>query len=148
MDFYSYQYFVKQAQSDNMWKYAVFIMLLGALLIFIWKQFKSRDKMKYRDLVILVSLIIVFLVGIQINEYELGKTNQNNSTQMVSFMANIASVQHVDANLLRVNSKYLKDEMLIKIGDDFYQINMNSDLSSYKLEETFLINDQFREVEE
>jgi hypothetical protein len=30
--------------------------------------------------------------------------------------------------------------MLVKIGEDYYQINMNADLSSFKLEETYLLN--------
>jgi hypothetical protein len=96
--------------------------------------------MKYRDLIILVSLGIIFMVGIQINEYEVGKTNRNNSSRMINFLENISDNQQVPASDLSVNSKYVKDEMLVKIGEDYYQINMNADLSSFKLEETYLLN--------
>jgi hypothetical protein len=121
-------------------KYLVFISLLALLLIIILKKFHSRDKMKYRDLIILVSLGIIFMVGIQINEYEVGKTNRNNSSRMINFLENISDNQQVPASDLSVNSKYVKDEMLVKIGEDYYQINMNADLSSFKLEETYLLN--------
>ncbi|MDT2745880.1 DUF3290 domain-containing protein [Vagococcus fluvialis] len=140
MEFYTYQFFINQSSNTNLMKYLVFISLLALLLIIILKKFHSRDKMKYRDLIILVSLGIIFMVGIQINEYEVGKTNRNNSSRMINFLENISDNQQVPASDLSVNSKYVKDEMLVKIGEDYYQINMNTDLSSFKLEETYLLN--------
>ncbi|WNF90396.1 DUF3290 domain-containing protein [Vagococcus fluvialis] len=140
MEFYIYQFFINQSSNTNLMKYLVFISLLALLLIIILKKFHSRDKMKYRDLIILVSLGIIFMVGIQINEYEVGKTNRNNSSRMINFLENISDNQQVPASDLSVNSKYVKDEMLVKIGEDYYQINMNTDLSSFKLEETYLLN--------
>ncbi|MBO0442735.1 DUF3290 domain-containing protein [Vagococcus fluvialis] len=140
MEFYTYQFFINQSSNTNLMKYLVFISLLALLLIIILKKFHSRDKMKYRDLIILVSLGIIFMVGIQINEYEVGKTNRNNSSRMINFLENISDNQQVPAGNLSVNSKYVKDEMLVKIGEDYYQINMNADLSSFKLEETYLLN--------
>ena len=140
MEFYTYQFFINQSSNTNLMKYLVFISLLALLLIIILKKFHSRDKMKYRDLIILVSLGIIFMVGIQINEYEVGKTNRNNSSRMINFLENISDNQQVTASNLSVNSKYVKDEMLVKIGEDYYQINMNADLSSFKLEETYLLN--------
>ncbi|MGF2145298.1 DUF3290 domain-containing protein [Vagococcus fluvialis] len=140
MEFYTYQFFINQSSNTNLMKYLVFISLLALLLIIILKKFHSRDKMKYRDLIILVSLGIIFMVGIQINEYEVGKTNRNNSSRMINFLENISDDQQVPASDLSVNSKYVKDEMLVKIGEDYYQINMNADLSSFKLEETYLLN--------
>ncbi|MBO0438249.1 DUF3290 domain-containing protein [Vagococcus fluvialis] len=140
MEFYTYQFFINQSSNTNLMKYLIFISLLALLLIIILKKFHSRDKMKYRDLIILVSLGIIFMVGIQINEYEVGKTNRNNSSRMINFLENISDNQQVPASDLSVNSKYVKDEMLVKIGEDYYQINMNADLSSFKLEETYLLN--------
>lgn len=140
MEFYTYQYFIDQSSNTNLMKYFIFIFLLGFLLVIILKTFHSRDKMKYRDLTILISLGIIFMVGIQVNEYEIGKTDRNNSSRMINFLDNISDNQQVSANDLSVNSKYVKDEMLIKVGEDYYQINMNADLSSFKLEETYLLN--------
>ncbi|MGF2053876.1 DUF3290 family protein [Vagococcus fluvialis] len=140
MEFYTYQFFINQSSNTNLMKYLIFISLLALLLIIILKKFHSKDKMKYRDLIILVSLGIIFMVGIQINEYEVGKTNRNNSSRMINFLENISDNQQVPASDLSVNSKYVKDEMLVKIGEDYYQINMNADLSSFKLEETYLLN--------
>lgn len=149
MEFYTYHYFVRQSEQTHLLKYVFFIALLGLLLLVILKKFQNRDQMKYRDLIILVSLAIIFMAGIQINEYELGKTNRNNSTQMQNFLDNLSKSQNKKTTELAVNSKYVKDEMLIKIEDTYYQINMNADLSSFKLEETYLLNaDQVKLVEE
>lgn len=129
-------------------KYYILIALLIVLILVALKQFRSKEKRKYRDLFILVTLLLVFLVGIQVNEYEVGKVNQSNSSQMLAFMENISKNQEVSKSRLAVNSKYIKDEMLIEVDDKIYQINMNTDLSSYKLEETFLINDKINLVKE
>lgn len=149
MEFYTYQYFVNQSGQSHLVKYVIFVSLLALLLLVILKKFRSRDKMKYRDLIILVSLAIVFMAGMQVNEYEVGKNDRNNSFQMVNFLDNISENQKKEAKELAVNSKYVKDEMLIKIDNTYYQINMNADLSSFKLEETYLLNvDQVKMVEE
>ncbi len=140
MEFYTYQYFINQSGQTHLVKYIAFMGLLALLLIVILKTFRSQDKMKYRDLIILVSLAIVFMAGIQVNEYEVGKTNQSNSTQMLDFLDNISKNQNKESKELAVSSKYIKDEMLIKIDENYYQVNMNADLSSFKLEETYLIN--------
>lgn len=149
MEFYTYQYFVNQSGQSHLVKYVIFVSLLALLLLVILKKFRSRDKMKYRDLIILVSLAIVFMAGMQVNEYEVGKNDRNNSFQMVNFLENISENQKKEPKELAVNSKYVKDEMLIKIDNTYYQINMNADLSSFKLEETYLLNvDQVKMVEE
>ncbi|MFW7433967.1 DUF3290 domain-containing protein [Vagococcus carniphilus] len=149
MEFYTYQYFVNQSGQSHLVKYVIFVSLLALLLLVILKKFRSRDKMKYRDLIILVSLAIVFMAGMQVNEYEVGKNDRNNSFQMVNFLDNISENQKKEPKELAVNSKYVKDEMLIKIDNTYYQINMNADLSSFKLEETYLLNvDQVKMVEE
>lgn len=149
MEFYTYQFFINQSEQTHFMKYFIFMGLLGILLGIILKTFHSRDKMKYRDLIILISLAIVFGVGIQINEYEVGKMNQNNSSQMINFLDNISESKNNLPEKLAVNSKYVKDEMLIKIDDDYYQIDMNADLSSFKLEETYLMNaSQVKLIEE
>lgn len=148
MDFYSYQYFINQSEHSNLLKFGLLSGLLVLLLVLILKQYNSREKRKYRDLVILISLVILFQVGMQINKFEVGKTNQDNSSQMVVFLDNMARSQDVSPRDLMVNAKIVKDEMLIKIKEDYYQVNLNSDFSSYKLEETFLINDTINEIKE
>lgn len=148
MDFYSYQYFINQSEHSNLLRFGLLSGLLVLLLVLILKQYNSREKRKYRDLVILISLVILFQVGMQINKFEVGKTNQDNSSQMVVFLDNMARSQEVSQGDLMVNAKIVKDEMLIKIKEDYYQVNLNSDFSSYKLEETFLINDTINEIKE
>jgi len=140
MEFYTYQYFVNQSQQTHFLKYFILITLLFLLFWITLKTFRSQNKMKYRDLIILISLTIAFITGIQINQYEIGKNNKNNSSQMVNFLDNIGNSNNISPENLSANSKYLKDEIIIKIGTDYYQVDMNSDLSSFKLEETNLMN--------
>lgn len=149
MDFYSYQYFINQSENALGLKYVVFIGLLILLLLIILKRFKAREKMKYRDLIILLSLLCVFFVGIQVNDYQIGKVDKGNSSQMVGFLKGVSKSQSFQPYELSVNSRYIKDEMLLRVGEDYYQVNLNADFSSFKLEETYLINtDNINIVEE
>lgn len=142
MEFYTYQFFVNESTHSGLSKYIILIVLLAILLATVLVSFKSKQKMKYRDLIILVSLAIVFLVGIQIHEYNIGKNNKNNSEHMINFLDNISAKQLKEPKEISVNSKYVKDEMLVKMDDKYYQVNMNADLSAFTLEETYLMNAQ------
>lgn len=141
MNFYTYDYFVYESNNNQVYKYLLVIVTLLLLLVFL-RRTKKKERSKYRDLIMLFSLVLVFLVGIQFNGYQKGKVDKGNLSQMIVFLNSVEKNQQVSSSELSVNSRYLKDEMLLKIGDDYYQVNFNNDNSSFGLEETFLVNDQ------
>lgn len=142
MNFYTYDYFVYESNNNQVYKYLlVIVTLLLPLLVFL-RRIKKKERSKYRDLIMLFSLVLVFLVGIQFNGYQKDKVDKGNLSQMIVFLNSVEKNQQVSSSELSVNSRYLKDEMLLKIGDDYYQVNFNNDNSSFGLEETFLVNDQ------
>lgn len=142
MNFYTYDYFVYESNNNQVYKYLLVIVTLLLLLLVFLRRTKKKERSKYRDLIMLFSLVLVFLVGIQFNGYQKGKVDKGNLPQMIVFLNSVEKNQQVSSSELSVNSRYLKDEMLLKIGDDYYQVNFNNDNSSFGLEETFLVNDQ------
>jgi len=141
MEFFTYNYFVSQSASNHIYKYLLVIVALLIVLLLILRRSKSKSRLKYRDLIILLSLLLVFLIGIQTNDYQKGKVERGNYSQMLTFLNSVGNKQKINPDKLSVNYKYLKDEMVLKVGDKFYQVNFNSDFTTFKLEETVLVND-------
>ena len=141
MEFFTYNYFVSQSASNHIYKYLLVIVALLIVLLLILRRSKSKSRLKYRDLIILLSLLLVFLIGIQTNDYQKGKVERGNYSQMLTFLNSVGNKQKINSDKLSVNYKYLKDEMVLKVGDKFYQVNFNSDFTTFKLEETVLVND-------
>lgn len=141
MEFFTYNYFVNQSASNHIYKYLLVIVALIIILLFILRRSKSKSRLKYRDLIILLSLLLVFLIGIQTNDYQKGKVEKGNYSQMLVFLNSVSNKKAIKPEKLSVNYKYLKDEMVLKIDDKFYQVNFNSDFTTFKLEETVLVND-------
>lgn len=139
MNFYTYDYFVYESNNNQVYKYLLVIVILLLLLLVFLRRTKKKERSKYRDLIMLFSLVLVFLVGIQFNGYQKGKVDKGNLSQMIVFLNSVEKKLADSSSELSVNSRYLKDEMLLKIGDDYYQVNFNNDNSSFGLEETFLV---------
>lgn len=140
MNFYTYNFFLNQSNNNNFMRYLLFICLLILLLLTILKKFKSNNKMKFRDLTLLFSLLIIFIVGLQINEFKIGQKNRADSSQMLTFIKNISLNQDIKEDDIAINSTYIHDGMLIKLDSSYFLVSINNDNSSFKLEETFLMN--------
>ncbi|MFC0233344.1 DUF3290 family protein [Vagococcus entomophilus] len=142
MTFYTYQYFQNQAQSNVYLKYGIILILLLALFFVVMKNFRNRVKTKYRDLTFILLLSIILLAGIQLNDYKLGRVNKDNNSKMLVFIDSASKNLEVNKKNIAINSTNLTDQMVIKIGERYYQVNFNTDYSSYNLEEAYIINDQ------
>lgn len=142
MTFYTYQYFQNQSQSNVYLKYGIILILLLALFFVVMKNFRNRVKTKYRDLTFILLLSIILLAGIQLNDYKLGRVNKDNNSKMLVFIDSASKNLEVNKKNIAINSTNLMDQMVIKIGERYYQVNFNTDYSSYNLEEAYIINDQ------
>lgn len=142
MTFYTYQYFQNQSQSNAFLKYGIILILLLALFFVVMKNFRNRVKTKYRDLTFILLLSIILLAGVQLNDYQLGRVNKDNNSKMLVFIDSASKNLEVNKKNIAINSTNLTDQMVMKIGKRYYQVNFNTDYSSYNLEEAYIINDQ------
>jgi len=142
VEFFTYNYFVNQSSNSHIYQYLLVILVLLIVLLFILRRSKNKSRLKYRDLIILLSLLLVFLIGIQTNDYQKGKAEKGNYSQMLFFLDAVSKKKLVDPETISVNYKYLKDEMVLKINNKYYQVNFNSDFTTFKLEDTVLVNDE------
>ncbi|WP_286961866.1 DUF3290 family protein, partial [Lactococcus sp. UBA7220] len=101
---------------------------------------------KYRDLSIILLLFIILELGIQYSNYIGFQSKQNQSSQMVAFIENVAKNQKVDIDKVLVNSTQFADGIIVKIDDKYYSVNLNPDQKTYTFVESYLINPQNNEM--
>ncbi len=65
MQFYTYAYIVQRSQISDAVQYALSFLALAALLFVIFKYLCSRFVSRYRDLIVILLLTVLFLGGVQ-----------------------------------------------------------------------------------
>lgn len=74
MDFYTLAYVESQAVIGQTWGFIIIVAVLLALLILGVQVLRNGFTSRYRDLMIILSLIVVFFLGLEYQEYNRMKT--------------------------------------------------------------------------
>ena len=69
MDFYTLAYVESQAVIGQTWGFIIIVAVLLALLILGVQVLRNGFTSRYRDLMIILSLIVVFFLGLEYQEY-------------------------------------------------------------------------------
>ncbi|EOH89192.1 hypothetical protein UAS_00731 [Enterococcus asini ATCC 700915] len=109
------------------------------MIVFV-RYLKHRIQTKYRDLSIIFLLILVFALGVQYSDYQSNQAKQSQSSQMVAFVKSVAKERSVAQEEIFVNGTQLADGVILKIGDEYYRVNLAFDQGSYTLERAHLLN--------
>ncbi|MEQ7215533.1 DUF3290 domain-containing protein [Enterococcus asini] len=140
MNFYGIEYLESQANFNDYIKYVVIFGSLFILVIVFVRYLKHRIQTKYRDLSIIFLLILVFALGVQYSDYQSNQAKQSQSSQMVAFVKSVAKERSVAQEEIFVNGTQLADGVILKIGDEYYRVNLAFDQGSYTLERAHLLN--------
>lgn len=140
MNFYGIEYLESQANFNDYIKYAVIFGSLFILVIVFVRYLKHRIQTKYRDLSIIFLLVLVFALGVQYSDYQSNQAKQSQSSQMVTFVKSVAKERSVAQEEIFVNGTQLADGVILKIGDEYYRVNLAFDQGSYTLERAHLLN--------
>lgn len=140
MNFYGIEYLESQANFNDYIKYAVIFGSLFILVIVFVRYLKHRIQTKYRDLSIIFLLVLVFALGVQYSDYQSNQAKQTQSSQMVAFVKSVAKERSVAQEEIFVNGTQLADGVILKIGDEYYRVNLAFDQGSYTLERAHLLN--------
>ena len=65
MEFYTLAYVQSQASSSQLWALIVFAVILLALLVVGIQVLRNGFTSRYRDLTVILSLIVVFFLGFE-----------------------------------------------------------------------------------
>lgn len=147
MSFYTLSYLENQSTINVYVKYVFIFVALILLLILFSLYMRQRIQTKYRDLSIILLLIIVFLIGVQYSDYTQDQSTYSKYSQMVQFVHQLAKDQQLDETQISVNSTTLIDEVIIKTPTEYYTAHFNTDMSAYSLEKVNLVNPDIKLID-
>ena len=142
MQFYTYAFIENQAHINNLFSYSISFIFLVVLLIVGIKYFRNRFLTKYRDLSIILLLLIVFSLGIHWDDYSKDQHYVEETSHMAGFINAFSTNMNVDKEQVMVNSLNLKNGMIVKVDENFYEIEFNPDYNAYEYKQIFLVNDK------
>jgi len=88
MEFYTYAYVVQRGEFTSLLQYIMTSILLVALLVVGVKIMYNRFDTKFRDLGIIIVLGLVFLLGLQVNDYTRDVVSMEEAYFEVTFTMN------------------------------------------------------------
>lgn len=139
MTFYTYNYITQHSQFNNAVWYALSFLALAALLFVSIKYLRSSFSSRYRDLVVLLFLAVIFLGGMQYGDYNRMKSDREQTSRMAQFVQSLGKDLDVPVSDIKVNSTNLKQGMLVDVEGTFYVIHFNADYTSFQYERTHLL---------
>lgn len=144
MIFYGINYLQAQSSLNDYLKYIVIFSTLLVLIVVFSLYMHHRLQTKYRDLTIIVFLFLIFISGVQYEDYSNSQNMHSASSQMVNFVKVLAKEKNVSANDVFSSSIQLSDGVIVKVKDNYYIVNLSPDQNTYRLVSVGLINPQIK----
>ncbi len=140
MTFYTLQYLQNQREVNQLVIYSLGALGLLILLFAVLMYSRNRFDTKYRDISIIMLLMMLFLFGLSYSNYEQHRTQTLSTSQVQPFLRSVARDEGVSTKDVAVNSRSLVDGIIVKIKDKYYRVELSVDHNSYELAQTHLIN--------
>ena len=140
MEFYTYAYVVQRGEFTSLLQYIMTSILLVALLIVGVKVMYNRFDTKFRDLGIIIVLGLVFLLGLQVNDYTRDINSAEESSYMVQFLNNLSERADVPKDKIRVNTLRVQDRMIVSIEEAYFEVTFTMNKDGYSLRPVEMIN--------
>lgn len=140
MQFYTYAYIVQRSQINDAVQYTLSFLTLAALLFVIFKYLRSRFVSRYRDLIVILLLTVLFLGGVQYGGYTQTRSDREQTSRMALFLHRMADDLGVTVDEVRTNSTNLKQGMLVSVHGTYYMVTFNADFTSFRYDWTHLMS--------
>ena len=150
MDFYTLAYVESQAVIGQTWGFIIIVAVLLALLILGVQVLRNGFTSRYRDLMIILSLIVVFFLGLEYQEYNRMKTYSEDSSRMAQFLHSFSTDRSIPSEQLAVNSLKIRNGMILKVNDAYYEVQFNPEFSTYTITRVYTVSptDRIHDVED
>ena len=140
MTFYTLQYLQNQREVNQLVIYSLSALGLLILLFAVFMYSRNRFDTKYRDISIIMLLVMFFLFGLSYSNYEQHRTQTLSTSQVQPFLRSVARDEGVSTKDVAVNSRCLVEGIIVKVKDKYYRVELSVDRNSYELARTHLIN--------
>ena len=150
MDFYTVSYVESQITSGHTLGFVIFVVVLLALLGVGIQVLRNGFTSRYRDLTVILSLVIVFFLGLEYQEYGRMKVYSEDSSRMAQFLHSFSADRGVDEGQLAVNSLKIRNGMILKVNDAYYEVQFNPEFSTYTITRVYKVSptDRIHDVED
>ncbi|NVY95689.1 DUF3290 domain-containing protein [Lactobacillus sp. DCY120] len=143
-NFYTYEYLTRQPNKVNTIILGIsFVLIIGAV-VFLGLFLRHRDDGKYRELTIIMILGLLLTVTIQYNQWSNNRNILAHNGQVANLIKQVASKYQLSPSQIYSNSTDLKNGMLLRLKNKIYEVDLNSDNSSFKLERVQLTNPEIK----
>lgn len=140
MTFYTYQYLINHQQIHSYVNYAIILVLLGLLIATTIYYFRHRFQTNFRDIGIIILLLLLIFVGRQVGNLEDQYTQQSRATQLKPFIEAVARDHHLKTSQVVVNSTTLEDGIIVRFNKKNYRVNFSPSGDNYTLTETHVVD--------
>lgn len=147
MKFYSYDYVLSQISSSNWLMMGFFLLLLLATMVSSVQAYRHKKDSKYRELVIILVLIMGLVVCISISNFQTHSASDNQYRTSLHFIEVVSKELGVDKSKVYVNTSAETDGAILKVGKQFYRAISGSEVDTYLLEKIKLVNADVELVE-
>ena len=130
MDFYTVSYVESQITSGHTLGFVIFVVVLLALLGVGIQVLRNGFTSRYRDLTVILSLVIVFFLGLEYQEYGRMKVYSEDSSRMAQFLHSFSADRGVDEGQLAVNSLKVRNGIILKVSDAYYEVQFNPEFTA------------------
>ena len=140
MDFYTLSYVESLAVGGQTWGFIILVTVLLALLVLGVQVLRNGLTSRYRDLMVILSLIVVFFLGLEYQEYNRMKTYSEDSSRMAQFLHSFSTERSVPSEQLAVNSLKIRNGMILKVSDTYYEVQFNPEFSTYTITRVYKVS--------
>lgn len=147
MKFYSYEYVLSQISQQNWVTIGISIFLIVLTGFFAVKAYREKHDSKFRELSIISILTLVAVVLIEISNFQICKSNNDQFQRSLHFIEVISKELDVKKETVYVNTSAATDGAILKVGKDYYRAIAGSDPDSYLLEKINLYKTDVELVE-
>lgn len=148
--FYGYDALQQRSLWPGLWRYA--IIALGIILIagYFIVRLRHQNLTKYRDLLIIIELVVLLTIGIQARDIQSNRNAFKNSQAVTTLMSRIAKARNLKRNEIYASDDRMYTGLLIQFQrreDQTYVVTMDPNGKSYQLNPTQLIDDDVQYVD-
>ena len=144
MDFYTVSYVESQITSSHTVGFVILVVILLALLGVGIQVLRNGFTSRYRDLTVILSLIIVFFLGLEYQEYGRVKNYSEDSSRMAQFLHSFSAERNIPEEQLAINSLKVRNGMILKVSDAYYEVQFNPEYTTYTTTRVYKVSPEDR----
>lgn len=144
MDFYTVSYVESQITSGYTVGFVISVVILLALLGVGIQVLRNGFTSRYRDLTVILFLIIVFYLGLEYQEYGRVKNYSEDSSRMAQFLHSFSAERNIPEEQLAINSLKVRNGMILKVSDAYYEVQFNPEYTTYTTTRVYKVSPEDR----